>query len=53
MSPAEIDPESRCRVPLPRREDPDAEGETHPLPSLSTRQTADDHRPAVKSGVRR
>ena len=27
MSPAEIDPESRCRVPLPRREDLDTEGQ--------------------------
>jgi 4-carboxymuconolactone decarboxylase len=26
MSPAEIDPESGCRVPLPRREDLDSEG---------------------------
>jgi hypothetical protein len=27
MSPAEIDPESRCRIPLPRRQDLDAAGQ--------------------------
>jgi hypothetical protein len=27
MSPPEIDPESRCRVPLPRREDLDSDGQ--------------------------
>jgi hypothetical protein len=28
MSPAELDPESGCRIPLPRREDLDPEGQT-------------------------